>query len=87
LEKLTTVSVLERTDVVQLDDVAALVATLNRAFTGDLVALSVSIFDTRMQGGSYGEPVDLVRVGRETSATGVLLVTSTVDDDGVVERS
>jgi hypothetical protein len=40
-----------------------------------------------MQGGSYSEPVNLVRVGGETSATGVLLVTSTVDNDGVVERS
>jgi hypothetical protein len=38
-----TVSVLERTDVVQLDDVTALAATLNGTFTGNLLALSVSI--------------------------------------------
>lgn len=36
---------------------------------------------------TYGQPVDGVGVGGETSATSVLLVTGTVDDDGVLESS
>lgn len=35
-------------------------------------------------GKSYGQPVDLVGVCGETGATGVLLITSAVDDDGVL---
>lgn len=39
-----------------------------------------------LEGGrSYGEPVDLVGVCGETGATGVLLITGAVDDDGVLE--
>lgn len=36
-------------------------------------------------GRSYGQPVDLVGVCGETGATSVLLITSAVDDDGVLE--
>lgn len=36
-------------------------------------------------GRSYGQPVDLVGVCGETGATGVLLITSAVDDDGVFD--
>lgn len=36
---------------------------------------------------SYGQPVNLVGVDGVASATGVLLITGTVDYDGVVDRS
>lgn len=36
---------------------------------------------------TYGQPVDGVGVSGETSATSILLVTGTVDDDGVLESS
>lgn len=36
-------------------------------------------------GRSYGQPVDLVGVCGETGATGVLLITGAVDDDGVFD--
>jgi len=36
---------------------------------------------------TYSEPVNSVGVGGEASATGVLLITSTVDNDGVLEGS
>lgn len=57
------------TNVVELDDVAALETALNRAVTGD------------------GQPVDNMGVGRVASATGVLLIASSVDKDGVLQRS
>lgn len=61
--------ILQGSDVVELDNVAALAAALDGAVTRD------------------GQPVDGVGVGGETSATSVLLVTGTVDDDGVLESS
>lgn len=36
-------------------------------------------------GRSYSQPVDLVGVYGETGATGVLLITGAVDDDGVFD--
>lgn len=36
---------------------------------------------------TYGEPVDRVRVGGVASATGILLITGAVDNDGVLEGS
>jgi hypothetical protein len=36
---------------------------------------------------TYSQPVDDVRVGGVTSATSILLVTGTVDDDGVLKSS
>lgn len=36
---------------------------------------------------AYSQPVDNVGVGRVASATGILLVTSSVDEDGVLQRS
>lgn len=45
------------------------------------------MFMGRLGSGSYGQPVDLVRVCGETSAAGILLVTGTVNHDGVVECS
>lgn len=36
---------------------------------------------------TYGQPVDNVGVGRVASATGILLVTSSVDEDRVLQRS
>jgi hypothetical protein len=77
-----------RTDVVELDDVAALEAALNGARTGDLLLLLVmlAIFNS-VKRQAYGQPVDDVGVGRVASATGILLVTSSVDEDWVLQRS
>lgn len=36
---------------------------------------------------TYAEPLDDVRVGGETSATGKLLVTGGSDEDGVLHRA
>ena len=36
---------------------------------------------------TYGQPVNGMRIGREAGAASVLLVTSTVDDNRVVEGS
>lgn len=74
------------TDVVQLNDVTALVATLNGALTGDLTDWLVLDF-VFCRGTSYGQPVNLVGVDGVTSATSVLLITGTVNHDGVVDRS
>ena len=85
----TRVRVVKGADVVELDDVTALVAALERALARDLL-LPISIRPCAYlpeQFCSYSEPVNLVGVGRETSATSVLFVTGTVDDDGVVESS
>jgi hypothetical protein len=75
-------------DVVELDNVAALEAALNGALTGDL---SIVVSDDRhiyqRSGQAYGQPVDNVGVGRVASATGILFVTSSVDEDGVLQCS
>lgn len=89
----TSMRVLEGTDVVQLDDVTALAATLNRAIAGDLQKHDISSLQGQKPARAiraeftHSQPVNLVRVGRETSATGVLLITRTLHDDGVLESS
>ena len=85
--KLTGVGVLIGADVVQLDDVTALAAALERAVTGHLERNDKQprLGCQESRHSTYRQPVDLVRVGRVASATGVLLVTGTVDNDGVVK--
>lgn len=80
--------VLLRSNVVQLDDVAALGAALKRAIPRDLDQ-NISIHkQTNVHAiYAYRQPVNLVRVNRVTGATSVLLVTSTIDDNGVLESS
>lgn len=80
--------VLLRSNVVQLDNVAALGAALKRAIPRDLQQ-NISIHN---QTGvhtiyAYRQPVNLVRVSRVTGATSVLLVTSTADNNGVLKCS
>jgi hypothetical protein len=86
------VGVLLGSDVVQLDDVAALHAALDGALTGNLRGLMLvsrgwrcGLVGSDWIGRSYGQPVNLVGVDGETSAAGVLLITSTGDDDGILE--
>lgn len=80
--------VLLGSDVVQLNDVAAFVAALDGTLAGDLVhPISILRFSIRASSSTYGEPVNLVRVNGVASATGVLLITGTVDNDGVFEGS
>lgn len=77
-----------RTDVVELDNVAALETALNGALAGDLrplLAMLASYNCAKRQ--AYSQPVDNVGVGRVASATGILLIASTVDEDGVLQRS
>jgi hypothetical protein len=50
------------------------------------VMVSFDIFQ-RYLGRAYGQPVNLVGVDGVASATGVLLITGTGDDDGVLECS
>ena len=77
------------TNVVELDDVAALETALNRAVTGDLFIFLVCKSDILhgVVNQAYGQPVDNMGVGRVASATGVLLIASSVDKDGVLQRS
>jgi hypothetical protein len=84
--KRTGVGILLGSDVVQLDNIAALVATLNGAVAGDLVH-QLACCGSQKYGSTYGEPVNRVGVCGVASATGVLLITGTVDHDGVVDGS
>ena len=80
--------VLLRSNVVQLDDVTALAAALKRALPGDLHQCISIHRQTKVHAiYAYRQPVNLVRVNRVTGATSVLLVTSTVDNDGVLKSS
>ena len=80
--------VLLRSNVVQLDDVTALAAAFKRAIPGDLYQNIRVHRQTEVQAiYAYRQPVNLVRVNRVTGATSVLLVTSTTDNNGVLESS
>jgi hypothetical protein len=85
--KRTGVGILLGSDVVQLDNIAALVAALNGAVAGDLVHQLACCGSQSKYGSTYGEPVNRVGVCGVASATGVLLITGTVDHDGVVDGS
>lgn len=81
--------VLLRTDVVELNDVTALVAALDRAFTGDLhrqcLQCAGEIHGSPKN--THSQPVNLVRVRGESSATGILLITGTLDHNRVLDGS
>ena len=80
--------VLLRSNVVQLDDVTALAAALKRALPGDLHQCISIHRQTKVHAiYAYRQPVNLVRVNRVTSATGVLLITGTLDNNRVLEGS
>lgn len=71
-------------NVVELDDVAALVAALDGALARDLIRFSsLTLFFTSMD--AYGQPVHRVRIGRVSGAAGILLITGAVDNDRVVQ--
>lgn len=52
-----------------------------------LGAVSRSLSSLVVVDQAYGQPVDNVGVGRVTGATGILFVTSSIDEDGVLQRS
>lgn len=76
--------VLSRADVVHLVCRAALHAAGNGLLAGQLRHVSFLHICFDCNGCSYSDPEHVVRVGRATSAANVLLVTSRVDNDGVL---
>lgn len=90
LGRVVVVVVILGADVVHLVDAAALGASLNGALAGELSELQCQQFTSIRPGfcvKTYAEPVNVVRVGGETSATSELLLTGGSDDDGLSHRT
>lgn len=74
-------------NIIHLEDIAALWASLNRSVSSHLnrtlsmLAGKGAFFDEV----TYGEPDNVMRVGRDTGATSILLLASRLDNDGVVK--
>ena len=81
-----------RSDVVELVDAAALVASFKWSLPGDLVEVWLVKADMMKQvranlSDTYHEPSDDVGVGRAAGTAELLLLTCTLDDNGIFEGS
>jgi hypothetical protein len=72
--------------IVHLVNAAALRAPLNGALAGHLKTISIAQSPARKEK-TYAEPDDVVGVSRETGASGILLLTSGADENGVLDSS